>query len=439
MSSELHDQQDREIGAITLCDVSKVYHIYERPQDRLKQALCFHRRKYGQEFWALRNINLHVAPGSAWGIIGRNGAGKSTLLQLIAGTLTPTLGSIQVNGRVAAMLELGAGFNPEYTGRENVFFAGSIAGIARAQMEQRVDDIAAFADIGPFLDQSVKTYSTGMFARLAFSVAVCTDPDILLVDEILSVGDAEFQQRCILRVRKLRENGVTLLLSSHSMDTIKSACDKALLLEDGQIRHAGSATDCTDRYWTSVREAMNQQHQEDLAMKLARIADRRRPAGSRRYGSGHAYVESVRLLDAAGQDAAAFQFADPVTLDVRYRCEVPMSELSISFLVRDATGIDIFGTTTFDESVPLPPCEGGHRGCVRFRFVNPLRAGTYGISVAINRVTRRDLSDVLLLDQIDDAVAFETLGKLDRPVWYKVHVPIQVIPGGASEPQNPAD
>jgi lipopolysaccharide transport system ATP-binding protein len=418
-------------GCISLDGVSKIYRIYNAPHDRLMQAIWPSGKQFYREFWALREINLNIAPGSAWGIIGRNGAGKSTLLQLIAGTVMPTGGNLRVGGRVAAMLELGAGFNPEYTGRENVLLSGAIAGMSRATMECRFDDIAAFADIGDFVEQPVKTYSTGMFARLAFAVAVCIDPDILLVDEILSVGDADFQQRCILRIKQLRDKGVTLLLASHSMDTLKSTCEQALLLDKGEIRFAGGATEAADHYLNLVRDAMNRQHHEELAKKLGEISDRRPAAGSRRYGSGHVRIESVRLLDSAGKPARAFTFADPVVLEVTYKSSVPIEGLSVSFLVRDGTGIDLFGTTSFDEGIALPPAEANQPHRVRFEFANPLRAGHYGICVAVTRTTRPDLTDNILFDQIDDAAAFESISQQGRPVWYKVHVPVRITSASA--------
>jgi lipopolysaccharide transport system ATP-binding protein len=192
---------------ISARSVGKSYHIYVKPQDRLKQALWRGRRQYYREFWALRDVSFDVHRGEAVGIIGRNGCGKSTLLQIIAGTLTPTEGEVRVSGRVAALLELGSGFNPDFTGRENVYMNGAILGVSRSEMEKRFDDIAAFADIGEFLDQPVKTYSSGMFARLAFGVAINVDPDILIVDEILAVGDAIFQAKCFRRIDRLRQQG----------------------------------------------------------------------------------------------------------------------------------------------------------------------------------------------------------------------------------------
>jgi lipopolysaccharide transport system ATP-binding protein len=421
-------------GEVVVSRVSKCYHIYNRPQDRLKQALVLHRRRYYREFWALRDINLSASPGSAIGIIGRNGAGKSTLLQLIVGTLAPTSGSVRTSGRIAAMLALGSGFNPQYTGRENVYLSGAIMGIPRAEMDERFDDIAAFADIGEFIDQPVKSYSTGMFARLAFAVSVCSEPDILVVDEILSVGDAEFQQRCLLRMRELRERGVTLLLASHGMDTVKSTCERAIVLEKGEILFAGSAPEACDTYLNLTRDLLNQQKQRRLGRAFTRSAPQPRPAGSRRYGTGHVQIQSARLLDEDGEDASAFLFGEQITLEVRFRAMADMDNLSVSFLVRDRTGIDLLGTTTFEERVPLGPLPEGRDAAVRFRFMNHLRAGSYGVCVAVNRLTRRDLTDNVLLDQIDDAAAFECVGRDDRPVHYKVHLPVTVetLPAEAS-------
>jgi len=424
-----------QTGSITLDKVSKTYRVYQRPQDRLKEAIFFRRSRYYREFWALRDVSLHIPRGAAWGIIGRNGAGKSTLLQLIAGTIMPSQGAVHVAGRVAAMLELGSGFNPEFTGRENVYLSGAILGMGRSVMDRRFDDIASFADIGQFLDQPVKTYSTGMFARLAFAVAVCTDPDILVVDEILSVGDADFQQRCVLRIRQLRDKGVTLLLASHSMDTIKSACQHALLVEKGEVRFAGEAPEAADQYLNLIRDLMNKRHQDELG-RLGDGADRRAPAGSRRYGAGHVHIERTRLLDASGRPAAVFTFDQKIILEVEFRSTVSVSGLSVSFLVRDNTGIDLFGTTTFDEGLVLPPLGAGEASTVRFEFANPLRPGNYGVCVAVTRTTRADLTDNVLYDQIDAAAVFESLGQPGRPVWYKVHIPVNVSLAPQSQISN---
>lgn len=234
--------------------VGKMYRIYDRPQDRLKQMLLWRLgRSYGQEFWALRDVSFEVHRGETVGIIGRNGSGKSTLLQIIAGTLAPTTGDVTVSGRVAALLELGSGFNPEFTGRENVFMNAAILGLSPAEVAARFDAIAAFADIGPFLEQPVKLYSSGMLMRLAFAVQAHIEPDLLIVDEALSVGDAYFQHKCMRHIKRLVDGGTTLLFVSHSTDTVKRLCSRGLYLQDGQARYFGSAGVAVERYLASLR------------------------------------------------------------------------------------------------------------------------------------------------------------------------------------------
>ncbi|MCL6478645.1 MAG: ABC transporter ATP-binding protein [Peptococcaceae bacterium] len=218
--------------AISVKNISKCYLLYDRPQDRLKQSIFRHRRYY-REFWALKDVSFEVKKGETVGIIGRNGSGKSTLLQIIAGTLTPTSGEVQVNGRVAALLELGSGFNPEFTGRENVYMNGAVLGLSKEEIDARFDDIAAFADIGEFIDQPVKKYSSGMVVRLAFAVQACIDPDILIVDEALAVGDEKFQRKCFARLEELKSKGTSILFVSHSTPQIVELCERAMLLEHG--------------------------------------------------------------------------------------------------------------------------------------------------------------------------------------------------------------
>jgi ABC-type polysaccharide/polyol phosphate transport system ATPase subunit len=239
--------------AIRVRDASKMYRIYDRPRDRLKQMLWRGRRVYGREFWALRGVSFEVQRGEAVGIIGRNGSGKSTLLQIIAGTLAPTEGEVEVSGRVAALLELGSGFNPEFTGRENVFLNGAILGIGRDDINDRFDEIAAFADIGEFIDQPVKIYSSGMMLRLAFAVQAHLQPDVLIVDEALSVGDLYFQHKCMRRIKQLVDQGTTLLFVSHDTATVKRFCRRGLWLEAGQAHYYGEAGVAAEKYLAFTR------------------------------------------------------------------------------------------------------------------------------------------------------------------------------------------
>ena len=242
--------------AIKVENLSKCYYIYDQPRDRLKQFILpqarrfvgFKPKSYYREFWALNDVSFEVKKGEIVGIIGTNGSGKSTLLQIICGTLNPTSGSVQTNGRIAALLELGTGFNPEFTGRENTYMNGAVLGLSKEEIDAHFDDIAAFADIGEFIEQPVKTYSTGMYLRLAFAIQTAIDPNVLVVDEALSVGDAAFTAKCMRRMHRLVENGTTVLLVSHDMGSVRQFCSKALWIEKGKTRMAGSASETSAAY-----------------------------------------------------------------------------------------------------------------------------------------------------------------------------------------------
>ncbi|MBC7833595.1 MAG: ABC transporter ATP-binding protein [Phycisphaerales bacterium] len=413
--------------AISARDISKRYQMYAKPRDRLKQAVVGRWRTYYSPFYALRNINFELMRGEALGIVGRNGSGKSTLLQIIAGTLTPTEGEVRVHGRIAALLELGSGFDPEFTGRENVFLNGAILGVARKEMEERFDDIAAFADIGNFIDQPVKHYSSGMYARLAFSVAVSVKPDILIVDEILAVGDMGFQQKCVARMRKLLDTGLTLLYVSHSPDSVKSLCQKGLFLRDGEQVCYSSSELAVDRYFNYVRDTVNaeaQKAQPELANKIE--AKKTDVAGDIRYGTGQAQIEQVRLIDSRDRVAEAFKFGEEIIVEVRLKALIDLINLDVHFHVRDAVGVDLFGTGTADEGTWFPKIESGTSTVVRFRFQNNLRVGTYGVTITLTRLPDRADVGGITLDHISAVAAFAVIGEPTRPVAYKFHEPVKV-------------
>src|SRR4030095_8749278 len=251
--------------AIRVKELSKRYEIYDAPRDRLTQFVAprlqrlvgQNPKQYFREFWALKNVSIEVKRSETVGIIGRNGSGKSTLLQIICGMLAPTTGSVLTHGRIAALLELGSGFNPEFTGRENVYMNGAILGLSRKQIDERFDDIAAFADIGEFIEQPVKTYSSGMFVRLAFSINVISEPAIMIVDEALAVGDMNFQAKCIPALTKMQERGATILFVSHDIGALKSLCSRGIYLEHGTVKSFGRAPDVADQYLRNMREELN--------------------------------------------------------------------------------------------------------------------------------------------------------------------------------------
>lgn len=426
MSSEALPGRDPGPAAISILGAGKRYRIYDRPQDRLKDAFLWRLgRSIGRDFWALRDVSFEVGRGEAVGIIGRNGSGKSTLLQLIAGTLAPSEGEITVDGRVSALLELGSGFNPEFTGRENVYLGGAILGIPAREMESRFGEIAAFADIGDFIERPVKTYSSGMMARLAFSVAISVDPDVLIVDEILGVGDYGFQQKCAARLRRLRDAGLTLLFVSHSADAVKSLCSRALYLVKGRTEYWGDAETAVDLYFRDTREEANAQGL--AAGSAGPAAAISALPSSLRYGSGDVRFESVEVREPAGEPRRVFPLGDVVEVRARIRAHRDAADLSISFLVRDATGVDLAGTTTFDEGVSIPALRAGESAEVSFRFPNVFRPGELGLSIAVTQVSQRDYSDNVILEQLDGAAWFRSAAVDGRPVHYKVIVPVEVL------------
>ncbi|MCO6429328.1 MAG: ABC transporter ATP-binding protein [Deltaproteobacteria bacterium] len=289
-------------SALSLNSISKCYRLFAKPQDRLKQMIFRGRRTYFREFWALKDVSFEVAPGECIGIVGRNGAGKSTLLQIITGVIPPTSGSVRVAGKVAALLELGTGFNPEFTGRENVFLNGSILGFTQEQVREKYDDIASFADIGAFIDQPVKTYSSGMMVRLAFAVAAHVDPDILIIDEALSVGDAKFQAKCFRKFQEFRDNRKTILFVTHAVEQVIRHCDRALLIEDGSLITQGEPKQVANTYLSLLFDTKpidKQESQVDAKPQGSEVNGLR--AGSN--GSASASQLDLFLSGAAGDDS----------------------------------------------------------------------------------------------------------------------------------------
>lgn len=373
--------------------VSKCYRIYSRPQDRLKQAVIPRLRRalgplagqadhaYFREFWAMRDVSLSIRKGETIGIIGRNGAGKSTLLQMIAGTLTPTEGSVTVRGRVAALLELGAGFNPEFSGRENIFMNAALMGLSRAETEERLDRIVEFADIGDFVEQPVKTYSSGMFARLAFAVAINVSPDVLIVDEALSVGDSGFQLKCMLKMRELQAQGVTILFVSHDMQSIVRFCDSAIVLHGGRIHYQSR----------DVLQAVKEY--EKLTRATAIVAEPKpaaRPAErpvdthyhdelggikEERFGSGLAKYMSVELVSASGESTNQFSPGERVEIKATVWSETAIADVAAGFSLRDKQGTDITGDNSIYAGVPITLPAG--LSVLTFTFTLGIAPGDY--------------------------------------------------------------
>lgn len=387
-------------------NVSKSYLIYAKPIDRLKQMI-WRKSRFFNEYRAVQDVSFAIKRGESVGILGRNGAGKSTLLQMICGTLTPTSGSIATHGRIAALLELGAGFNPEFTGRENVLLAGTILGLTAQEVAARFDDILAFASIGDFIDQPVKVYSSGMYARLAFAIAAHVDADILIIDEILAVGDAAFNQKCMRYIRAFKERG-TLLFVSHDTSAVRSLCDRALWMHGGTLRAEGDAAEVSDAYATSIGIEADQGATlkfggRKAAAPEAPLARDHRAAvlesstlrnevevftfndESEWYGEREASLVDIRLLDADGQSESLLVGNEMVRLEIKAVAHADLESPIIGFMVRDRLGQSLFGDNTFltYRANPLDvPAHSMVRASFRFRMPY-LPSGDYSISAAI--------------------------------------------------------
>jgi len=361
-----------DVVSVRVEDLSKCYQLYDAPRDRLKQfvlprlqrATGQPPRTYYHEFWALRDTSFEVKKGETVGIVGRNGSGKSTLLQLICGTLSPTTGTVEVNGRVAALLELGSGFNPEFTGRENVYVNGSVLGLTKKEMNARFDDIVRFADIGDFIDQPLKTYSSGMSVRLAFAVISHVDADVLVVDEALAVGDSRFQKKCIDHINGLKSRGTTVLFVSHAPEQVKRFCDRALWLNRGRIMAIGTSPAVCDQY-----EAFNDAQDQDVPDRHSAL---RSNAGK---------LAKINRLEMACSEISPF---DRFGVEIEY--EVYEDSID-SFLVgisirRQSDNLYIFGPNTSLDNVEVPNKRGTHH--VRYEIPSlPLLGGTYYVEAGL--------------------------------------------------------
>jgi lipopolysaccharide transport system ATP-binding protein len=394
--------------AIQLRQLSKKYPIYDSPSQKVMEWLTFGRRRFHREFWALQDIELDVVKGTTLGIIGQNGAGKSTLLQLIAGILQQTRGDCHVEGTVSSLLELGAGFNPEFTGRENVFMNGAIMGLTRRQMEQRIPEILAFAEVGDFIEQPVKTYSSGMFMRLAFSVAIHVDPDILLVDEALAVGDLIFQHRCISRIRRLRAAGKTILFVTHDPQALARFCDRAILLDFGRKIEDGAPEKVAQRYQDLIFQRERREAGEgdlwnaapDNSLPLVNTI----PCIHHRYGRKGAQIIGVILHSGDGRVINEVRAGEEVQLVISARFLQDLDHPIIGFTVRDTLGVEITSSNSSYAGLQLPPGKAGQVFTTGFRFRPPqIRPGSYSISPAI---ASGNIWEHTIEDWIDNAYIF---------------------------------
>ena len=363
-------------GELTVSGLGKSYRRYARPWHRLCEWAAGGRLVWHETFWALRGVTFRVASGESVGIIGLNGAGKSTLLKILTGTTQPTEGQVQLGGRVAALLELGMGFHPDFSGRQNVMMAGQLMGLPVREIARLMPEIEAFAEIGEYIDQPIRTYSTGMGVRLAFSVATAARPEVLIVDETLSVGDAYFQHKCIRRIKEFREAGTTILFVSHDPTAVKTLCGRALLLDGGRLIQDGPPDLVLDHYNALI--AKREANQEILQAEAA--------SGrmTTRSGTFEARIAAIDLLDADGRPARAFAVGEPARIRARVEFTSAVVAPTVGILIRDRVGNDVFGTNSFH----LAPIEGtyepGEEMTVDFDIQLNLGVGSYTLTVAVH-------------------------------------------------------
>ena len=428
-------------SVIEVRNVAKCYQIYEKPYHRLMQMLFARTGKvFHRDFWALRDISFDIPKGKIVGILGKNGAGKSTLLQMICGTLSPSHGEINVNGRVAALLELGSGFNPEFSGVENIYMNGQILGLSKEQIDARMDDILEFADIGEFVHQPVKTYSSGMFARLAFSVVIHVEPDVLIVDEALSVGDAWFQHKSMARMRKLMESGCTVLFVSHSIDAVRALCDEAIWLDKGVVKMQGGVTDVTNAYMndvflernkilleknsensTSVIDDVDQDISSDVDADVAVSTDALATdvgASGEPISLGEVVkIVSAEVLNSSGTPTETLLHNEKFQINIEFAVNGVVDGLNVGFIVTDQFGQQLIGGNLLDSNSLISTCSRNELYRVSFSSRMKLRGGqSYAISIRFTQGKCKSRSDMVVIAVYEQHMIVEVL-KEDEPSW----------------------
>lgn len=418
--------------------LTKVYKIYENNVDRLKETFHPFHKRYSRDFYALNDLNFEIKRGENVGLVGKNGAGKSTLLKIITGVLTPSAGSVQVNGKIASLLELGAGFNPDMTGVENIYMNGLLMGHTREEMENKVDDIISFADIGDFVHQPVKTYSSGMFARLAFAVNAFVEPDILIVDEALSVGDAFFQSKCMDKMHSMIDSGVTVLFVSHDTFAVKNLCERAFLVDAGKILMDSSASDVIEEYRNMMIDA-RRTPEEDKTSKVKSIAEKiqeipaldkqkffelpidaekiflnkevfEKNAEYQRNQNGKASFENVQLLNLDGEIISEVVFSQEVILRMVVKIHEDIDLLGMGYHIRNATGIDlVYNDSRFNEQKAIFDLKKGEIYVIDWKFKVELRQELYTIATVISIPVEETLSYPDTCDFVPVALNFSVV------------------------------
>ena len=415
---------------IKVDNLTKRYHLYNKPQDRVKEALHPFKKKYHHDFYAMSDVSFEIKKGETVGIIGKNGAGKSTLLKMITGVLTPTHGKIETHGRISSLLELGAGFNPEMTGMENIYLNGTLMGFSKADMDAKVDAIIEFADIGEFIHQPVKMYSSGMFARLAFSVSINVDPDILIVDEALSVGDMAFQMKCFKKFQEFQEQGRTILFVTHALDTVIRYCSRGIVIDGGHNIFEGSSKAAVDAFKKVLSgdfyETEKQEKEEaipviDKTQDLKASFDRHQELDM--YGNGKATIIDYGIIDEKGKPSAIIDYNSKFKIVMKVKFFESIMEPIFAFTLKDSKGLEITGTNTSMKYVTTSTYEEGQILTVTFTQKANLQLGSYALSLGCVAVNETGIE---VYSRIYDAVLFDIIGSAQMVGFYDLQSEIEV-------------
>ena len=424
----------RDEKAISVKNLTKVYHLYDRPQDRLKEALHPLRKSYHHDFYALKDVTFDIYRGETVGIVGKNGAGKSTLLKIITGVLTPTAGSVETRGTVASLLELGAGFNPEMTGLENIYLNGTLMGLSKEAIDKKLDAILAFADIGEFIHQPVKMYSSGMFARLAFSVSINVEPDILIVDEALSVGDMAFQMKCFKKFQEFQEQNRTILFVTHALDTVIRYCNRGMVIDGGHLIHDGSAKSAVDTFkkvltgtlnlpdTTASSDSDEQTNPKNENRRLREFFDYHGELDS--YGNMQAEIIDFGLLDEEDRPVKSLDYDAPFTIVMRVRFHADVEEPIFAFTVKDTKGLEITGTNTMMKHHHTGHYKAGDEITVTFTQPANLQIGQYALSLGCVGINE---SGIVVYHRLYDAILFEVIGSANMVGFFDLKSRIEIL------------
>lgn len=416
--------------AIKVDNLTKIYHLYNKPQDRLKEALNPFKKSYHHDFYAMDDVSFEIKKGETIGIVGKNGAGKSTLLKMITGVLTQSNGNIQVDGKIASLLELGAGFNPEMTGLENIYLNGTLMGFSREEMDPKIDAILDFADIGEFIYQPVKMYSSGMFARLAFSVSINVDPDILIIDEALSVGDLAFQMKCFKKFQDFQEEGRTILFVTHALDTVIRYCSRGIVIDGGKKVFDGSSKDAIDSFKKILSGDF---YEKDLEEKRKLIYENNGKNLLKHafkehkemdiYGNGKAHIVDYGTLDSEGNPADIIDYNTPFTIVMEVQFTELVENPIFAFTLKDAKGLEITGTNTHMKHMVTGIYDKDDIITVKFEQKANLQLGQYALSLGCVNLNE---NGVEVYNRIYDALLFQVIGAAQMVGFYDLQSDINI-------------